>query len=121
MGRRSSLREDFLDIKTRIGLRVTSRPKLKFSVPRTNIPNNQSILYMSRTYSYNRRHSSGSGTPPKGSTLDNLNRAAAAAVAVAAAGLKSCFDLAENQAASSLSEGAYRCTWILCVSKFLWV
>ena len=32
----------------------------------------------------NRRHSSGSGAPPKGSTLDNLNRAAAAAAAGAA-------------------------------------
>ena len=33
-----------------------------------------------------RRHSSGSGAPPKGSTLDNLNRAAAAVAAAAAVG-----------------------------------
>ena len=59
---------------------------------------------MSTPFLPGRRHSSGSGAPPKGSTLDNLIRAAAAAAAVAAAAaeLKSCFNFAENCATSSL-------------------
>ena len=49
--------------------------------------------------------------------------AAAAAVAAAAAAVeqKSCFDEAENRAASSLGVGANRYARILCVSKLLWV
>ena len=61
--------------------------------------------------SYNRGRS-----PPNVSTPFFLVRAAAAA-----AKPKSCFDEAENRAASSLGVGGHRYTRVSCVSKLLWV